>query len=226
LNLYTYVHNNPLINVDPSGHIVESAELFNVNWLINEQKKIWQDAFENNDEVGMNGASNEAKRLRSENNHLTGLLKSTDKLQLNRTLEYGKYVIARKKNQVQLEIRVRIDKNDMIYYSLPSNSISLSEDIYVQGELAYYSSKVGKHVIDRTMEVANEFGGSVGKGVSYSYFNTLGNIDVPPIGETTTMTHFEQNGTQFNGSFTTHNQKIIRFDGWRSYTIFRGHVPK
>jgi RHS repeat-associated protein len=63
LNLYTYVHNNPLIYIDPTGHWNTNVT---ANWTINEMKWQWQKAAEAGDEKKMKHWANEAAKLRED----------------------------------------------------------------------------------------------------------------------------------------------------------------
>ena len=61
LNLYTYVRNNPLTHIDPSGHWDTNIT---ANWTINEMKWQWSKAFESNNTTKMQHWANEANKLR------------------------------------------------------------------------------------------------------------------------------------------------------------------
>ncbi|USB31956.1 RHS repeat-associated core domain-containing protein [Paenibacillus sp. YPG26] len=63
LNLYTYVHNNPLIYTDPTGHWATDRA---ANWTINEMKWKWDEAHQKNDKKGMAYWSSEAEKLRNQ----------------------------------------------------------------------------------------------------------------------------------------------------------------
>ncbi|CAG7648207.1 hypothetical protein PAESOLCIP111_05552 [Paenibacillus solanacearum] len=61
LNLYTYVHNNPLRYSDPNGHW---ATEITANWTINEMKWQWEKAYSANNTDKMKYWAGEANKLR------------------------------------------------------------------------------------------------------------------------------------------------------------------
>ncbi|MUT65695.1 hypothetical protein GOM71_07095 [Paenibacillus sp. NEAU-GSW1] len=129
LNLYTYVYNNPIIYIDPSGNVAIGVdpELWRVNGLINEQKLKWIAANAVNDKDGMKAANAEAVRLREENSHLDGLLTSDDPYQ---TVHYVENSNGSKATEV------RITKDGHVLYEKDPNY-----DYYVESHRTTHSDK-------------------------------------------------------------------------------------
>ncbi|MCM3748343.1 hypothetical protein M3223_13385 [Paenibacillus pasadenensis] len=224
-NLYTYVHNNPLAYIDPTGNVAESKELFNINLQLNQYKANWshfdgmyrvsQDNNMKNYYKGLRDLqSSSAALLRSENSHLTGLLKSSDSVQTVQVLEYNSSTIGSTHKE---KITVRIDQNNTVYYALPRESDSTGELISTQSKFNETHGTIASNLIgELSLPV-----GRVGKMMIV----VTGNGEVPAAGTKTTIASINQFNVDYFATFVTHNQKVVGFTGWGVHGIFDHRRP-
>ncbi|WP_438350767.1 RHS repeat domain-containing protein [Paenibacillus sp. FA6] len=113
LNLYSYVFNNPLKYIDPSGHVAigVDSEMWRVNGLINDQKAKWMLANDSNNKAGMKAANAEAERIRKQYSHVSGIL------QASAPYQYVSYVESSDKTKIH---EVRIKGNGDVLYEMQS----------------------------------------------------------------------------------------------------------
>lgn len=186
-NLYTYVHNNPLRYIDPSGNVAVDSKVWDLNKQINDLKIQWalQNAAGNIKARDL--AASNAQKLREDFLKLNpsskeGLLGKNDSV-----LDYRPY---EGKNRKFMEIAV--GSNGTVYYEADFKKYDYYEQVHVQskaehgmGSLAkaavgYYIGKVAVP----SKPVINNSAGILGVWGMDSYLPGL-----PDVGEVKTMAY-------------------------------------
>ncbi|GAA0352335.1 DUF6531 domain-containing protein [Bacillus horti] len=200
-NLYTYVHNNPLIYVDPSGMSPdEAADLYKVNEYINmlNREYHWETERGNREEA------NNALRIATQyfNNYKVNYSKydliGVGKLPLK---EYSN-------NSSDIAMKFRLDNNlkDKLYVEIPAGFEFLGYE-------------------ESTYTIMQQIGGNITKFVSNLIQNpismpvtlTLDDVGVPKAGAKRTILYIEKDNKNYNAVIETYKGEATYIRGWKHY---------
>jgi RHS repeat-associated protein len=221
LNLYTYVGNNPLTYFDPTGNVPESKELFDLNLKINQLKIDWDfannnmklfnegSAIYNSLKTARDSAAASAQKIRADNSSVSGLLKSTDKVQTVIPIDF-KTAFAGGVTETSL---IRVANNGTVYYPLPIGSESTAEDVVVETKGNAMVSTASKGIAD-TLGMKSPIGNIA------TFILGGDSTDIPKVGTTTTMVYIEQDDLLYHAVFTTLGNKMLSHSFWAIYGTF------
>lgn len=235
LNIYTYVHNNPLIFTDPSGFVAESQETFNVNLKLNSYKESWNNAnnLRNKTMIGSEqyikytndllSFSQKAAILRQKNKHLTGLIKSSDPMQIVvKNLPYSEFCIC--KNPKVRNLVVRIDPRDnTVYYPLPNKTFAYGEQVHVKSNIEYYHGETIMGGIDYFLDIFPFVGWR--KFATTVFSQITGNTEITPANTKRTIAFVKDDYALYNAVFVVHDRVLIDYQGWSSTQLLDPRTP-
>lgn len=85
-----------------------------------------------------NSAATNAKKIRDNNSHLSGILSAGSDVMTVQTFGYMRGIV-----------RILVDKQSTVYYSSKCDDCTYSEEIHTQSGIEYWHGKVAKEVIDK-----------------------------------------------------------------------------
>lgn len=225
--MYTYVMNNPLTHVDPSGHIALDSIVWVLNKQLNSLKAEWERYNSSGDIKARDVASQKSKELRD--NHMVlanslyqsrratvGILGANDTM-----LAYHDIV-----TDAGEEMTIAVNSMGTVFYEGDFVTYDYSEQVHIQSKsenlmgraakaaFGYYVGVIIGKKIDPSKQVITHGSGLGGAWVTDNYLGS-----VPDVSDVKTMVYRtnKKTGTTENMIINTNSYNLKNWIYWKVY---------